>query len=557
MNKNASPTPGSATPGLRLLFRGWLLCIVALLWQPTHAQQDDPIGAQLARMSLEQKAAQMAVVSFFGTELPYDVQEFLAQWQPGAVVLLPRNLDTPEQMTRLTNAIQQQLIDSGGLPAFITVDQEGGIISRLQEGFTRWPVPSLLTATQNPQLAYRFGEALAEELRAVGFNMNLAPVADLHTNPVNPVIGRRAFGSFPQQVAPMVAAVVQGMQANGVLATLKHFPGHGDTFTDSHIELPTLPYSPAQLANRELIPFVASIEAGAGAVMVAHLSMPVIEPDVRLPSSLSENVVTNLLREGMEYEGLIVTDALDMDAVDRQYSTPEATVRAVQAGHDLIILGAHISPQAQAAAMQALVDAVHSGEIAEARLDESVRRILRAKAAYGVLGWQPLDPDTARERIARDEHEALIPELFAQGITLVMDGPGLVPLPDSSLFVYPATRPSLWQACQPSPWQPMGVSLYPTQAEMDAVAQAARNVEGVVVFTQNVADNTAQQNLVALLDPGQTLVVALWSPYDLQSLPTIGSYLVSYSPLLQANEALCAILHGEQPARGVLSLNLD
>lgn len=534
-----------------------LLCCILLIFARPSQSQSQAIDDYIQAMTLEQKVAQMFVMSFFGTELNFAVDELLSKWQVGAVVLLPSNLDNPQQITRLTNDIQQTLLDNQGIPAFIAVDQEGGIIAHLEEGFTTWAVPSLLTATQNPELAYQFGQALAEELLAVGINMNLAPVADLQTNLNNPIIGRRSFGHDPNLVAPMISAVVEGMQANGVLATVKHFPGHGDTVSDSHLELPILPFTEDDLLQRELIPFQSAIDSDVGAVMVAHIYFPQIDNEENLPSSLSSNVINGLLREQMGYEGLVITDALDMDAIDTVYSPGNSALRAIEAGNDLILLGAHISPENQIIAMQAVVDAVRNGDILESRIDASVRRILTAKEAMNVLSWQTLDPNTADERIDTENHQMLVEEMFRQGVTQVHDNGEILPLSSNTLMIYPNIRATLGLACNHNGWQFAGISSNPDNEEIARLRQASQYVDAVLVFTENVHNNIQQQALVSALPPEKTVVVALWSPFDMLSLPPVASYFVTYSPLPQSYSPLCDILHGDAEALGTLSIMLE
>lgn len=514
------------------------------------------IESRITSMSLEQKVGQLFVMSFFGSDLNFAAQEFITTWQPGAVVFLPSNLENPAQITRLTNSIQENLLNSGSTPALIAVDQEGGIIAHLEEGFTTWAVPSLLTATQNPELAYDFGAALAEEMLAVGINMNLAPVADLQTNRANPIIGRRSFGNDPQLVAPIVASVVEGMQDNGVLATVKHFPGHGDTDSDSHLGLPILDYDQDQLLNRELIPFQAAIDVETAAVMVAHIHFPEFDT-LSTPASLSENIINNLLRTEMGYDGLVITDALDMDAIDTVYSPSSAALNALNAGNDLILLGAHISPENQAIAIQSVIDAVQSGEIPESRIDESVYRVLRAKEQFGLLYWSPLDPNTAEQRINQEAHASLVDEIFAQGITVAYDEQNLVPATGRTLMIYPNTRAHLGLACNSSDWQFLQVPLFPSDADIQQASQASTLMDTVIVFTENVENNRQQVNLIEALPLERTIVVALWSPFDSLFLPDLSTYLVTYSPLSQSYDPLCAILHGEAEARGTLSVSLE
>lgn len=534
-----------------------LICFTLLLIVLPAQSQTQSIDDRIQLMTLEQKVAQMFVMSFFGTEINFAVDELLNDWQVGAVVLLPSNLDNPQQITRLTNDIQQTLLENDGFPAFIAVDQEGGIIAHLEDGFTTWAVPSLLTATQNPDLAYEFGQALSEEMLAVGINMNLAPVADLQTNLSNPIIGRRSFGNDPNLVAPIISAVVEGMQDNGVLATAKHFPGHGDTVNDSHLELPILPFTEEDLLQRELIPFQSAIDSDVGAVMVAHIYFPQIDTEANLPSSLSANIINGLLRDQMGYEGLVITDALDMDAIDTVYSPSNSALRAIEAGNDFVLLGAHISPENQIIAMQAVVDAVLDGDIPESRIDASVRRILLAKEEMNLFSWQPLDANSADQRIDVDAHQLLVEEVFRQGITQVHDNGEILPLPTNTIMIYPNIRANLGLACNRSEWQFAGISTQPSDEEITRLSQASQYVDAVLIFTENVDNNLQQQALVAALPAEKTVVVALWSPFDVLILPPVASYFVTYSPLSQSYAPLCDILHGDAEALGTLSVMLE
>lgn len=528
--------------------------LLALLFLVPVRAQPAAVEDLLAAMTLEQKVAQMFMVSFHGPLLADVEREFLRLWQPGAVVLFGKNTGTPSATTRLTNDLQQTVTEAGGPPLLIAVDQEGGLIAHLNEGFTTWPAPMLLTATGSSELAYRMGRALAAELRAVGTNMNLAPVADLNTNPANPVIGRRSFGMDPELVAPVIAAVVQGLQDGGVLATVKHFPGHGDTDTDSHLTLPVLLHDRARLDRMELVPFRSALAVDAAAVMVAHIWFPALDAE-RRPASLSPQIVTGLLREELAYGGIIMTDALDMDAVDTVYSPEQSAVLAVLAGHDLIATGAHVSTEMQARAIRAVVAAVRDGLIDETRIDASVRRVLAAKAAYGLLEWEALDPETADERIDLEGHGTLVEELFRAGVTLVQhDGAGLVPLRGRSLLIYPAARPSVWMSCAEllPEARPLGVSLSPTDEEVSWARTAAAAADVVVLFTLNAYENTALQRLLQALPPEKTVLVALQSPDDLWLRPQPAAQIATYSPLPPAAPAACRVLAGQAAAPGRL-----
>jgi beta-N-acetylhexosaminidase len=515
----------------------------------------------LETLTLEQRVGQMFMVSLYGPELTEVGRDFLRRWQPGALALFGSNAGAPEDVTALTNAFQHTITDAGGLPLLIAVDQEGGLIAHLRDGFTEFPAPMLVTATGDPELAYAFGEAIGQELRAVGITMNLAPVADLETNPDNPIIRRRSFGSDPHLTAPMIAAVVRGLQDAGVLATLKHFPGHGDTSADSHVALPVIRHSRERLHSVELIPFQAGIAVRAEAVMVAHIWYPALELQENLPATLSHEVVTGLLREDLGFDGLIMTDALAMDAIDTAFSYEDAAVMAVQAGVDVLAFGTNAGLQTQGQAIQAVVDAVRAGLISEERINTSVQRILDVKARYGILEWQPLDVAGASERVNREAHEALVETLFRAGVTVVYDDRGVLPLSDASslAFVYPATRTQVARECEVYhagiDW--VGVSGSPQDEEIAWARSAARSADTVVVFTQNAVDDVQQQALVRALPPEKTIVVALWSPYDWTAFPDISGYVTTYSPLRPAVPAACAVLFGAIPAQGQLPIALS
>ncbi|MCA9903048.1 MAG: glycoside hydrolase family 3 protein [Anaerolineae bacterium] len=524
------------------------LLLFVLIARPAAAQTD-----VLASMTLEHKVAQMFMVTLHGGVLTEDGAALLREWQPGAVVLFAANLGDPAQVTRLTNGYQQTITEAGGPPLLIAVDQEGGVVARLTDGFTVFPAP-VLTAAAGPEMSRQVGAATARELRAVGINMNLAPVADLETYRDNPIIFRRAWGSNPQLAGEAIAAFIDGSQAAGVLATAKHFPGHGETHEDSHAVLQTLDLSRERMAQVELVPFQAAIDTGVSTIMVAHIHYDALEPNNNLPASLDPAVVTDLLRGEMGFDGLVMTDAIDMNAIDMQFDFREAAVRAVEAGVDLIALGPSFGPQTQIGAMQAVIEAVRSGRISEAHIDEAVARILAAKARFGLLDWQPLDPATAAERVDAEAGTALIEALFRAGVTVAWDRADRVPVrPEQSVAViFLATRYQIAQECGQyrSDIHWVGVGDAPSDEEIGWAVAAAAQADTVVVWTQDAIYNERQQALVNALPPEKTVAVALWSPYDGEAFPDVAAYIATYSPLRPAVPAACAILFGAQAATG-------
>ncbi|MFN8562084.1 MAG: glycoside hydrolase family 3 protein [Anaerolineae bacterium] len=354
-----------------------LLLALAAMATSLHAQ-DFRVETLIASMTLEHKVAQMFMVTLHGSILTEDGAAHLRQWQPGAVVLFDDNAGDPPSITRLTNAFQSTITEAGGVPMLIAVDQEGGVVTRLTNGFTMFPAPVLIDAAGD-DMAYQVGQAVAQELSAVGINMNLAPVADLETYRDNPIIFRRSWGSDPNMTGDAIAAFIRGSESLNVLATAKHFPGHGETRQDSHGELPTVDLPLDRLETVEFVPFEKAIAAGA-AVMVGHLDMPALDPTPNMPASLSHNVITGILRDQMGYDGVVMTDALDMNAVDLNYNFYDAIVMSINAGADVLAMGPSIGQPVFEAAMQRVVDEVRAGNISEDRIDESVRRILNQAA---------------------------------------------------------------------------------------------------------------------------------------------------------------------------------
>lgn len=544
----------------------WITIAALMLMLTTRAAaQDDAIAARLAAMTLEQKVGQLFMVTLHGGVMTEAGARFLQDYQPGAVVLFTSNIGTPDAMTRLTNQYQTTITEAGGAPLLIAVDQEGGVVSRLtrEAGYTFFPTPLLVTAA-GERLAFQFGQAIAQELAAIGVNMNLAPVADLETNRDNPIIARRAYSNDPAVAAPILAEVVRGTQAyNGglfnVLATAKHFPGHGASRGDSHAQLERLELTRERLDTIELAPFRAAIEAGVGAIMVDHIWYPALEPE-RVPASLSRGVITDLLRNELGYDGLIMTDALDMNAVDLEFEFTEAAVMAIHAGNDLLAMGPGIDASVAATAIDRVLEAVRAGEITEARIDESAYRVLAAKQRFGILNWTPLDPAGAIERLNAEDHAALLNDLFEGGVTIAYDRADLLPVrADASVAViFLGTRYQIYDECglyrDDIRW--VVVSESPADDEIGRATEAARASDVAIVWTQNAITNERQQMLVNALPQEKTAAVAMWSPYDRLTYPGVAAYVATYSPARESVPAACAVLFGALPARGQLAIAL-
>ncbi|MCM3711307.1 beta-N-acetylhexosaminidase [Sporosarcina luteola] len=328
-------------------------------------------------MTLEEKIGQLLIVGMkektFGDELDH----LIRQYHVGGIILLGKNISHPAGILKLLN--ESKRANSGyEIPLFISVDEEGGRVSRLPSSMRKLPAAEYFGRIDDEKLAYQTGEYLADLLHGFGYNMNYAPVLDVHSNPKNPVIGDRSFSSDPHAVADLGMAVMKGMTDNGIISVVKHFPGHGDTHVDSHLSLPVIEKTLDELREIELIPFQRAIEEQADAIMVAHIMFP--ELDDNYPSSLSKKIITDLLREEMQFEGVVITDDLTMGAIVNDYTVPEAAVQSFNAGSDLLLIAGDY--ENQVGTINALMAAVKAGTISEERIDASVRRILRLKERY-------------------------------------------------------------------------------------------------------------------------------------------------------------------------------
>ena len=389
--------------------------------QPVSTNSEQP-------MPLEQKIGQVMIIGFDGFTVNDELRRMISEYHIGGVILFARNIQAPQQVAALSNELQKIAIKSGSPGLFIAIDQEGGRVARLTEdkGFTEFPSAMALTATNDPKNAYRVAVAMALEMRAVGINVDFAPDLDVNNNPANPVIGIRSFGSEPTTVAEYGLAFAKGLQEHGVLAFGKHFPGHGDTSIDSHIDLPLVSHKRERLNRIELIPFKLAIAADIAGIMSAHVTFPAIDPAPGLAATLSRPVLTGLLRDELGFGGLIVTDSLEMGALAANGYPPQVGAPlALEAGADLLLFNRDHAMHREA--FTKLVQAVKDGKISEEQLNDSVERILQMKKRFGLLNPVPVEVDAAASSIQALGHVNLSRELAQKAITLLRDPQGLIP----------------------------------------------------------------------------------------------------------------------------------
>src|SRR5450755_474094 len=386
--------------------------------------------ATLRKMSVDEKIGQLLFTTYHGSLTPTDAAAYaqimhdVVDLQCGGFINITQAspLGIVKSQAYPTAVLTNQLQAKSKLPLIIGADFERGAGMRLDEG-TSFPTAMALAAGGKPADAYTMGKLTALEARAVGIQWVYAPVADVNNNPGNPIINTRSFGEDPQRVAEFVSAFVRGVEENGGLATAKHFPGHGDTAADSHIDLPVIRADKDRLENLELVPFRSAISAGVGSIMTGHLSIPALEPDPNTPATLSPHILTGLLREELGYQGIVVTDAMDMGGITVRYAPGDAAVRAILAGVDALLM-----PPVPDAAFEALQAAVKSGHISIERLDASVRRILEAKARLGLNRTRLVDVNEINHTLGTVATQNAAQDISDRGITLLRDSPHRLPL---------------------------------------------------------------------------------------------------------------------------------
>lgn len=534
-----------------------LLLAPLLLGRPAAGWAASRAAALLAAMTVEEKVGQVFMVWFEGATLSPDLTGLIRDRHLGGVILYSAtgNIDSPEQVAELTAGLQAQAAAANqGVGLLVGVDQEGAPVARLRRGFTLFPSQMAQAATGRADLVRQAAAATGRELRAVGVNVDFAPVADVNVNPANPVIGIRSFGSSPADVARFTAAATAGYASAGVVCTPKHFPGHGDTAVDSHVGLPRVDHDAATLDRVDFPPFRAAFAANAPAVMTAHVVATVLNGDGQaLPATLSHRALEGVLRGRMGFDGVIFTDSLGMGAVADTYGTPEAAVMALIAGADVLLVGADAGRPAKDRldAMDAVVAAVHSGRVSAARLNAAALRVLRLKERYGLLdaAAQATPASDVESRVGRADDALLARRIAARSLTAF--GPTAPTLPlaanDATLVIRPRLGRDVIDAEAETAlnlWQGPKRLYLPVDPDSHAIEQAvaeARQAKAVVLLATDARRRDGQRRLaeaLAGLAATPLVLVAAQSPYDLPLLPQTAVRLATYGEAPASLEAL-------------------
>jgi len=537
------------------------------------------VESTLRKMTLDEKVGQVIFTTYHGSFTPTDAPAYaemmrdVEQLHVGGFINITQGspLGVVKSQAYPTAVLANQLQAKSKLPLLIGADFERGTAMRLDEG-TSFPTAMALAAAGHPKDAYTMGKITALEARAVGVQWVYAPVSDVNNNPDNPIINIRSFGEDPAKVAQYVAEYVRGVQENGALATSKHFPGHGDTSTDSHMDLPVIKADRQRIESLELVPFRAAIAAGVDTVMTGHLSIPALEPDPNTPATLSSNILTGVLRKELGYQGLVVTDAMDMGGITVRYAPGDAAVRAFAAGADAVLM-----PPVPDAAFAALKDAVKSGRISRERLDASVRRLLQAKARLGLYKQRLVDLNTLNKNFGKVEWQKEAQDISDRGVTLLRDAAHRLPLdgtkPARALLV------SLYSDPEPYPGEDLERELrqrvdtlmalradtkFAKAGNLTLPAPDSYDVAILALFVK-VSDRKGNVDLpaeqAALADQiyktGKPVVtVGFGSPYLVEHFPQAATWLAAFGISDVAQISIVRALFGEIPVRGHLPVTV-
>ncbi|MFE0523135.1 glycoside hydrolase family 3 protein [Streptomyces sp. NPDC058954] len=570
-------------PSRRTVLAATMGATAALAFGGTARADDDGLRALVSRMTLEEKVGQLFVMRVYGNSATDPAQadidanlkeigvrtaaELVAKYRVGGIIYFTwaHNTENPRQIAALSNGIQGASLGlPRGLPVLIATDQEHGIVCRVGRPATLFPGAMAIGAGGSRGDARTLGRISGGELRAIGINQDYSPDADVNVNPANPVIGVRSFGADPDAVAALVAAEVQGYQRSRVAATAKHFPGHGDTAVDSHYGFPVITHTREVWEKLDAVPFRAAIRAGIDCVMTAHIQFPALD-DSGDPATLSHPILTGILRGELGYDGVVVTDSLGMEGVRTKYGDDRVPVLALKAGVDQLL-----NPPDLSVAWNAVLKAVQDGELTEARLDESILRILRLKARLRLFDDPYARQADVDRRVGTKAHLEAADRIAERTTTLLINEGGLLPLSPRThrrVLVVGADPASPSGTTGP----PTGVlaaaltelgftatalstGTAPSAATIAKAVTAAGDADAVVVATYNLTATSSQKTLAEqLVATGRPVVaVAIRNPYDVAQLPSVKAHLASYSWTDVELRAAARVISGKVAPRGRL-----
>lgn len=514
-------------------------------------------------LTLEEKIGQLIVFGFHEDYFGDNVERLIRDYKLGNILLFTRNITSPEKLFTLNKKTQQNMLKHLGIPAYITVDQEGGMVTRLYDGGTVFPGAMTLSATNDPNNAYLSGLYMADELDALGVNVNFAPVLDVNNNPLNPVIGVRSFGDTAERVSLYANEFIRGMQTK-VIATAKHFPGHGDTNVDSHLALPNVDFDMERLEEVELAPFKSAINDDIKAIMSAHIVYKHLTNG--FPATLSKEALTDLLRDDLKFEGLIFTDGMEMKAILNKYGAVEAAVPAILAGANLLLY-CHYEDQ-QMEVVKVIKDAVLDGTLPIEIIDERVERILKYKEDLNldILNNEFKD---IKARVGNDKHMNFAQGAVNDALTLVKGEVykekaktlfiGQLPKATSGADATDGKNSTIAKLEKELPnFEYILTSLNPDEKEINDLKKLASKYKQVILTTYNSNVYLQQVELVKEINSLdlELHVISLRNPYDHYLVPEIKNYVCLYEYTNNSINTLKDYLLGKIKPKGVLPLNV-
>jgi len=500
-----------------------------------------------AKLSMDERIGQLYIVALYTNKDQNHisgVRKLVEQERIGGIILMQ---DDAEQEIALVNEFQKK----SRVPMLFGMDAEWGLYQRIKTAH-KFPWAMTLGAIQDNNLVYEMASKIAEDAKKMGIYWNFAPVVDVNTNPKNPIIGNRSFGSDVQNVIAKSLAYAQGLQDNGVLAAIKHFPGHGDTDVDSHLDLPVVKHSLERLNKIELAPFKALMDKKIGGAMIAHLYVPQLEKGKNIPASISYDIVTNLLKNKFQYEGLVITDALNMNAVAKKYPAGELDLRAFKAGNDVLLFSQDVPT-----GKKLIKEAIQKGEISEKRLEESVKKILKTKYLLGLQNLWPLSSEGINNVLNNDSHAKISEKLYANALTLLKDEKQLFPLREKEVYYLP-----LEEASHEAFLQELSKEIKVKKISFKEIQSIPENA--VVIIGLHKDNSTAykpykisweSKRLINQVKSRNKVILNVFgSPYALQDVDISGisSVLVSYENNPLSMKATAEAYLGKQKINGRL-----
>ena len=500
-----------------------------------------------AKLSMDERIGQLYIVALYTNKDQNHisgVRKLVEQERIGGIILMQ---DDAEQEIVLVNEFQKK----SRVPMLFGMDAEWGLYQRIKTAH-KFPWAMTLGAIQDNNLVYEMASKIAEDAKKMGIYWNFAPVVDVNTNPKNPIIGNRSFGSDVQNVIAKSLAYAQGLQDNGVLAAIKHFPGHGDTDVDSHLDLPVVKHSLERLNKIELAPFKALMDKKIGGAMIAHLYVPQLEKGKNIPASISYDIVTNLLKNKFRYEGLVITDALNMNAVAKKYPAGELDLRAFKAGNDVLLFSQDVPT-----GKKLIKEAIQKGEISEKRLEESVKKILKTKYLLGLQNLRPLSSEGINNALNNDSHAKISEKLYANALTLLKDEKQLFPFREKEVYYLP-----LEEASHEAFLQELSKEIKVKKISFKEIQSIPENA--VVIIGLHKDNSTAykpykisweSKRLINQVKSRNKVILNVFgSPYALQDVDISGisSVLVSYENNPLSMKAAAEAYLGKQKINGRL-----